>query len=106
MIEEGRGIDPPQRAVQVHRGQGEGQGEALGQHHLEYVSGGDIVFGFQDHGFILAGGEDRLWFAVTKASDCFAYAKERAKPISPLLPLSGQQPAQFCAPFAAIGPDG
>ena len=49
MIEEGRWVDPAQRAVQVKRGQREGQGEALRQDDLKDIARRDIVFRAGDH---------------------------------------------------------
>ena len=48
-IEERRGVHPPQCAVKRERGEREGAGEALGQHHLEDVSGKDVVLRLQCH---------------------------------------------------------
>ena len=49
IIEEGRRVDPAQCAIERDRGQGEGAGEALRQHHLEDVARDDIVLGAVDH---------------------------------------------------------
>ena len=43
MIEEGRGVDAAQRAVELERRQREGRGEALREHDLEDVAGDDVV---------------------------------------------------------------
>ena len=48
--EEGRGVEPPERAVEREGRQGEGQGEALGQHDLEDVAGEDVLLAPLDHG--------------------------------------------------------
>ena len=45
----GRGIDAPQRAIERERRQVEAAGEALRQHDLERVAGGDIVLRPGDH---------------------------------------------------------
>jgi hypothetical protein len=43
MVEEGRGVDPPQRAIEIEWRQRERTGEALRQHHLKDVPRRDIV---------------------------------------------------------------
>ena len=57
----GRGIDPPQRAIERKGRQVEAAGEALRQHDLEGVAGDDIVLRLGDHGekLALAGVGDR-----------------------------------------------
>jgi hypothetical protein len=57
-IEERRGVHPPQRAVERQRGEGEGAGEALGQHHLEDVACEDVVLGAQGHRLVIVGRDD------------------------------------------------
>jgi hypothetical protein len=64
-IEERRGIDPPQRAVERNGRESEGASEALRQHDLEDVPGGDVVLG-PEHHFAIAPlrerrGKVRLW---------------------------------------------
>ena len=53
-VEEGRGIDPPQRAIERERRQLEGRLEALRQHHLEDVAGGDVFLRRAHHAFVFA----------------------------------------------------
>ncbi len=50
-IEKGRRIDPPQRAVERERRQRERRLEALRQHDLENIAGGDVFLGAQHHAF-------------------------------------------------------
>ena len=58
-IEERRGVHPPQRAIQRQRGQGEGAGEALGEHHLEDVARKDVVLRAQGHRLVIVGRDHR-----------------------------------------------
>ena len=48
--QKGRGVQPPQRAIEREGRQGEGQLEALGEHDLEDVAGQDVFLGPLDHG--------------------------------------------------------
>ena len=54
-VEEGRGVHPPQRAIEREGRQGKRTGEALGQHHLEDVACLDVVLRAQHHVTVLAG---------------------------------------------------
>ena len=51
-IEIGRGIDPPQRAIERERRQLERRLEALRQHDLEDVAGGDVFLGGAHHALV------------------------------------------------------
>ena len=48
IVEEGRGVQAAQRAIERKGRQGEGPAEALARHHLEDVAGADIVLGALD----------------------------------------------------------
>ena len=54
-IQERRGIDPAQRAVERERRQRERRLEALRQHDLEDVAGGDVFLGALHHRAVLGG---------------------------------------------------
>ena len=51
-VEIRRGIGPPQRAIERERRQRERRLEALRQHDLEGIAGGDVVLGLSDHRFV------------------------------------------------------
>src|SRR4029079_10568 len=55
VIEEGRGIDTPERAIESEGWQGEVGFEALRQHRLENVAGRDVVLGPEHHRLVLIG---------------------------------------------------
>ena len=65
--QEGRRVDPAQGAIKLDRGQGEGRGETLRQHHLEDVTGLDIIFCAQHHLAIFFGGDLRRKFYFVRA---------------------------------------
>ena len=69
--QEGRGVEPAQRAVEGEGRQLEGQLEALGRHDLEDVAGEDVFLGPLDHGVILA------------AAACWRRARAAAMPSAP-----------------------
>ena len=48
VVEEGRRIDAPERAIEREGGKRERRLEALAQHHLEDVAGGDVLLGARD----------------------------------------------------------
>ena len=51
--QERRGIGAPECPVERERGQRERRGEALREHDLERVAGGDVLLGPVDHGEVL-----------------------------------------------------
>ena len=59
MIEEGRGIDPPQRAIELEWRQGEGRGEALREDDLKDVARDDIILRLERHRLVARGIERR-----------------------------------------------